>query len=61
MMIESFVGYSSLGWHLLFFRGCKIPPQDLLAFRVCVEMSGVILFFSFLFPFLFLSRQGFSV
>jgi hypothetical protein len=48
MVIESFVGYSSIGWHLwffffFFFRGCKIPVQDVLASRVSVEKSGIIL------------------
>jgi hypothetical protein len=30
----SFVGYSSLGWYLGFFGGCKVSVQALLAFRV---------------------------
>jgi hypothetical protein len=43
MGIDSFAGYSSLGWHVWFFKGCKISVQALLAFKVCVETSGVIL------------------
>jgi hypothetical protein len=43
MMAEGFVGYSSLGWHLWFFRGCKISIQTLLAFRISVGKYDVIL------------------
>jgi hypothetical protein len=43
MIIESFSGYSSLGWHLCSFRVWMTSVQDLLAFRVSVEKSGVIL------------------
>ena len=43
MVIKSFVGYSSLSWHLWFLRACKIPVQARLAFRVSVEKLGVIL------------------
>ena len=43
MVIESFVGYSSLGWHLCSFRVCMTSVQDLLAFIVSGEKSGVIL------------------
>jgi hypothetical protein len=43
IVIESFVGYSSLGWHLCSLRGCMRPAQDLLAFIVSGEKSGVIL------------------
>ena len=43
MVIESFAGYSSLGWHLCSLRVCKTPVQDHLAFIVSGEMSGVIL------------------
>ena len=43
MVIESFAGYSSLGWHLCSLRLSKISSQDLLAFIVSVEKSGVIL------------------
>ena len=42
MVIESFVGYSSLSWHLCSLRFCKTPVQD-LAFIVSDEKSGVIL------------------
>ena len=43
MVIESFVGYSSLGWHLCSLRVCVTAAQDLLAFIVFGEKSGVIL------------------
>ena len=43
MVIESFVGYSSLGWHLCSLRVCMRSAQDLLAFIVSGEKSGVIL------------------
>ena len=43
MIIESFIGYSSLGWHLYSLRVCITPVQDLLAFIVSGENSGVIL------------------
>ena len=43
MMIESFAGYSRLGWHLCSLRVCMRSAQDLLAFMVSGEKSGVIL------------------
>ena len=43
MVIESSVGYSSLGWHLCSLRVCITSVQDLLAFIVPGEKSGVIL------------------
>ena len=43
MVIESFGGYNSLGWHLCSFRVCITSVQDLLAFILSVEKSGVIL------------------
>jgi hypothetical protein len=43
MVIESFAGYSSLGWHLCSLRVSIISVQDLLAFIVSGEKSGVIL------------------
>jgi hypothetical protein len=43
MVIESFPGYSSLGWHLSSLRVCIISVQDLLTFMVSGEKSGVIL------------------
>jgi hypothetical protein len=43
MVIESFAGYSSLDWHLCSLRVCMTSAQDLLAFIVCGEKSGVIL------------------
>jgi hypothetical protein len=43
MVIESFAGYSSVGWHLCSLRVCITFVQDLLAFIVSGEKSGVIL------------------
>ena len=43
MVIESFAGYSSFGWHLCSLRVCMMSVQALLAFIVSVEKSGVIL------------------
>ena len=43
MLIESFAGYSSLGWHLCSLQVCMTSDQALLAFIVSVEKSGVIL------------------
>jgi hypothetical protein len=43
MIIESFAGYSSLGWHLCSLRVCMTSSQDLLAFTVSGEKSSVIL------------------
>ena len=43
IVIESFTGYSSLGWHLCSLRFCMSSGQDLLAFMVSGEKSGVIL------------------
>jgi hypothetical protein len=43
MLIESFARYSSLCWHLYSLRVCITSVQDLLAFTVSGEMSGVIL------------------
>jgi hypothetical protein len=43
MVIESFAGSSSLGWHLCFLRVCITTVQDLLAFIISGEKSGVIL------------------
>ena len=44
MVIESFAGYSTLGWHLCSLRVCITSVQDLLAFIVSDEKSGIILF-----------------
>jgi hypothetical protein len=41
MLIESFAVYSSLGWHLCSLRVCMTSAQDLLAFIVSGEKSGV--------------------
>ena len=43
MVIESLAGYNSLGWHLCSLSVCITSVQDLLAFIVSVEKSGVIL------------------
>jgi hypothetical protein len=43
MVIESVAGYSSQGWQLCSFSVCITSVQDLLAFIVYGEMSGVIL------------------
>ena len=43
MVIESFAGYSSLGWHLCSLRVCMTSVQAHLAFIVSGEKSGVIL------------------
>jgi hypothetical protein len=43
MVIESLVGYSSLGWHLCSLSVCITYVQALLAFLVSGEKSGVIL------------------
>ena len=43
MVIESFAGYSSLGWNLCSRRVCVTSVQDLLAFIVSGEKSSVIL------------------
>ena len=41
MAIESFAGYSSLGWHLCSLSVCITSVQDLLAFIVFGEKSDV--------------------
>ena len=43
MVIESFAGYSSLGWHLCSLSVCITSVQALLAFIVSGEKSGVTL------------------
>jgi hypothetical protein len=43
IVIESFAGCSSLGWHLCSLRVCMTSAQDLLAFIVSGEKSDVIL------------------
>ena len=43
MVVESFAGYSSLGWHMYSLRVCMTSAQRLLAFIVFGEKSGVIL------------------
>jgi hypothetical protein len=42
MVIESFADYSSWGWHLCSFRVCMTPAQNLLAFIISGEKSGLI-------------------
>ena len=43
MLIERLAGYSSLGWHLCSLSVCITSLQDLLAFIVSGEKSGVFL------------------
>ena len=43
IVIESFAGHSSLGWHLCSLRVSITSVQDLQAFIVSGENSGVIL------------------
>jgi len=43
MLIESFAGYNSLGWHLCSLSVCMTSAKDLLAFIVSGEKSHVIL------------------
>ena len=43
MVIESFAGYSSLSWHLCSLKVYMRSAQDLLAFIVFANKSGVIL------------------
>ena len=40
---ESLAGYSNLGWHLCSLEVCIASVQDLLAFIVSGEKSGVTL------------------
>ena len=42
MVIESFAGYSRLDWHLCSLRVCITSVENLLAFIVSGEKSGVI-------------------
>ena len=42
-VFEILAGYSSLGWHLCSLSVCIISVQDLLAFIVSGEKSGVIM------------------
>ena len=39
----SFAGYSSLGWHLWSFVVSRTSIQELVAFKISIEKSGVIL------------------
>jgi hypothetical protein len=43
MVIESLAWYSNLGWHLCSLSVCITSVQDLLAFLVSGEKSGIIL------------------
>ena len=43
MVIESFADCSSLGWYLWSHNVCTALEQDLLAFILSIEKSGVIL------------------
>ena len=42
MVIESFAGYSSLGWYLWSLTACIMLDHDFLAFIVPIEKSGII-------------------
>jgi hypothetical protein len=42
-VIESFVKYNSLRWHLWSFKVCKTSSQVPLAFKISVEKFGLIL------------------
>ena len=42
MVIESFAGYTSLGWHLCSLSVCITFVQDCLSYIVSGEKSGVI-------------------
>jgi hypothetical protein len=58
MVIESFVGYSSLGWHLCSLRVCMTSVQDHLAFIVSgVILIGLPLYVTWPFHLLLLSRR----
>ena len=35
MLIESFVGYSRMGWHLCSLRICMTSPKELLVSSLC--------------------------
>ena len=43
MVIESFAGYYSLGWHFCSVRVCMTSAPDLLSFILSVEKSSIIL------------------
>ena len=43
-VVDSFAGYSSLGWHPWYLNIFIMFDHDLLAFIVSTEKSGVILF-----------------
>ena len=43
MVIESWAGYSYVGWHFCSLNVCVTSVLDLLAFIVSGEKSGVIL------------------
>jgi hypothetical protein len=43
MVIESFSGYSSLGWHLCSLSVCMTSAQYILAFLVSGKKSDVFL------------------
>jgi hypothetical protein len=42
MLIDSFAGYSSLGWHLCFLRVCMTSNHALPAFIFSVGKSSVV-------------------
>jgi hypothetical protein len=43
MVTEGFVGYGSFGWHFCFLSYCTTFAQDVIAFIVSGEKTGVIL------------------
>jgi hypothetical protein len=47
IVIENFIGYSNLSWHLCSLRVCMTSVQDLLAFIVSVEKSAFICYLTF--------------
>jgi hypothetical protein len=61
MVIESFVGYSSLAWHLCSLRVYLTSVQDLLAFIVSVEKSAIILIGLPLYLYLPFSLTAFNI
>ena len=61
MVIESFAGYSSFGWHFCSLRDCMRSTQDLLSFIVSGEKSGVILIGLPLYVTLLFSLTAFNI
>jgi hypothetical protein len=61
MVIESLAGYNSLDWHLCSLSVCITSVQDLLAFIVSDEKSGVILIVLPLYVSLPFTLTGFNI